>query len=79
MGPYSMAQVNPHSLTPLPGLRAVPSARTPLGRLGQRVSSVKLKTLNAFYGHSRSFAHPKPSIKNDQRKKIYNPVLIVFR
>ncbi len=48
------------------------------GRLGLRVSSVKLKTLNAFYGHFRSFAHPKPCIKNDQRKKIYNPVLIVF-
>jgi hypothetical protein len=49
------------------------------GRLGLRVSSVKLKTLNAFYGHFRSFAHPKPYIKNDQRKKIYNPALIVFR
>jgi hypothetical protein len=49
------------------------------GRRGLRVSTVKLETLNAFYGHSRSFAHPKPYIKNDQREKIYNPVLIVFR
>jgi hypothetical protein len=57
-----------------------PAPLDPLsGRLGLRVSSVKLKTLNAFYGHFRSFAHPKPHIKNDQRKKIYNPVLIVFR
>ncbi|KAK4021237.1 hypothetical protein OUZ56_003156 [Daphnia magna] len=50
----------------------------PSGRLGQRVSSVKLETLYAFYGHSRSFSHPKPYIKNDQRKKIYNLVSIIF-
>jgi hypothetical protein len=50
----------------------------PLARLGLQVSSVKLKTLNAFYGYSRSFAHPKPYIKNDRHEKINNPVSIVF-
>jgi hypothetical protein len=79
MGWYSMAQVYPPSLSPLPWVRAYPRSTPFSGRLGLRVSSVKLKTLNAFYGHLRSFAHPKPYIKNDQRKKIYNPVLIVFR
>jgi hypothetical protein len=79
MGWYSMAQVYPPSLSPLPWVRATPRSTSLSGRLGLRVSSVKLKTLNAFYGHFRSFAHPKPYIKNDQRKKIYNPVLIVFR
>jgi hypothetical protein len=57
-----------------------PPRSTPFsGRRGLRVSPVKLETLNAFYGHSPSFAHPKPCMKNDQRKKIYNLVLIVFR
>jgi hypothetical protein len=61
------------------GTRSLPSpARPPLGRLGLHVSSVKLKTLNAFYGYSRSFAHPKPYIKNDRHEKINNPVSIVF-
>ncbi len=79
MGWYSMAQVYPPSLTPLPWVHATPRSTPLSGRLGLRVSSVKLKTLNAFYGHFRSFAHPKPYIINDQRKKIYNPILIVFR
>ncbi len=61
-------------------VRATPPPLDPFsGRRGLRVSPVKLETLNAFYGHSRSFAHPKPCMKNDQRKKIYNPVLTVFR
>jgi hypothetical protein len=79
MGWDSMAQVYSPSLSPLPWVRATPRSTPLSGRLGLRVSSVKLKTLNAFYGHFRSFAHPKPYIKNDQRKKIYNPVLIDFR
>jgi hypothetical protein len=79
MGSYSMAQVYPPSLTPLPWVRATPPLDPLSGRRGLRVSPVKLETLNAFYGHSRSFAHPKPYMKNDQHKKIYNPVLIVFR
>jgi hypothetical protein len=74
-----MAQVYPPALTPLPWVRATPRSTPLSGRLGLLVSSIKLKTLNAFYGHFRSFAHPKPYIKNDQRKKIYNPALIVFR
>jgi hypothetical protein len=55
-----------------------PSLDPPLCRLGLHVSSVKLKTLNAFYGYSRSFAHPKPYIKNDRHEKINNPVSFVF-
>jgi hypothetical protein len=39
---------------------------------------VKRKTLNAFFGHSRSFAHPKTYIQNDRRDEIYNPVPFVF-
>ncbi|KZS20839.1 Histone h2a [Daphnia magna] len=61
------------------GTRNPPPLDPPSGRLRQRVSHVKLETLNAFYRHSRSFAHHKPYIKNDQREKISNPVLIVFR
>jgi hypothetical protein len=34
--------------------------------------------LNSFYGLFRSFAHTKPCIKNDQRKKSYNHVLVIF-
>jgi hypothetical protein len=79
MGSYSMALVYPPTLSPLPWVRATHRSTPFSGRLGLRVISVKLETLNAFYGHLRSFAHPKPYIKNDQRKKIYNPVLIVFR
>jgi hypothetical protein len=80
MGPYSMAQVNPPFTHPSPKGARSPLRSTPLsGRLGQRVSSVKLKTLNAFYGHFRSFAHPKPYVKNDQRNEIYNPASIFFR
>jgi hypothetical protein len=75
-GPYYNS---PYSLSPLPWVRATPRSTPLSGRLGLRVSSVKLKTLNVFYGHFRSFAHPKPYIKNYQRKKIYNPVLIFFR
>jgi hypothetical protein len=45
---------------------------------GLRVAHVKRKTLNAFFGHSRSFAHPKPYIQNDRRDEIYNPVPFVF-
>ncbi len=41
--------------------------------------SIKIKTLNAFYGHFRSFAHPKPYVKNYQRNEINNPELIFFR
>jgi hypothetical protein len=80
MGWYSMAQVNPPFTHPSPKGTRSPLRSTPLsGRLGQRVSSVKLKTLNAFYGHFRSLAHPKPYVKNDQRNEIYNPVSIFFR
>jgi hypothetical protein len=80
-GSYSMAQVYPPpALTPLPWVRATPPRSTPfLAGLGCASAPLKLKTLNAFYGHFRSFAHPKPYIKNDQHKKIYNPALIVFR
>jgi hypothetical protein len=45
---------------------------------GLRVAHVKPETLNAFLGHSRSFAHPKPYIQNDRRDEIYNPVPFVF-
>ena len=45
---------------------------------GLRVAHVKRKTLNAFFGHSRSFAHPKPNIQNDRRDEIYNPVPFDF-
>ena len=45
---------------------------------GLRVAHVKRKTLNAFFGHSRSFAHPKPRIQNDRRDEIYNPVPFDF-
>jgi hypothetical protein len=43
---------------------------------GLRVAHVKRKTLNAFFGHSRSFAHPKTYIQNDRHDEIYNPVPI---
>ena len=33
---------------------------------------------NAFFGHSRSFANPKPNIILDRRDEIYNPVPFVF-
>jgi hypothetical protein len=79
MGWYSMAQVYPPSLTPLPWVRATPRLTPLSGRRGLRVSPVKLKTLNAFYGHFRSFAHPKPCVKNDQRNEIYNPIPFFFR
>jgi hypothetical protein len=39
---------------------------------------VKRKTLNAFFGQPRSFAHPKPYIQNDRHDDIYNPVPFVF-
>ena len=45
---------------------------------GLRVAHVKRKTLNAFFGNSRSFAHPKPYIILDRRDEIYNPVPFVF-
>jgi hypothetical protein len=35
-----------------------------------------LPLISPPYIHS---SHPKPYMKNDQRKKIYNPVLTVFR
>jgi hypothetical protein len=35
-----------------------------------------LRTLNAFYGHFRSFAHPKPYVKNDQRD--LQPYIFLF-
>ena len=37
-------------------------------------SALKRKTLNAFFGQSRSFSHPKPYIQNNRRDEIYNPV-----
>jgi hypothetical protein len=73
MGSYSMAQVYPPSLSPLPFLRATPRSTPLSGRLGLRVSSVKLKTLNAFYGHFRSFAHHKPYIKKWSASKDLQP------
>jgi hypothetical protein len=45
---------------------------------GLRVAHVKRKTLNAFFGHFRSFAHPKPYIQNDRREEIYNPIPFDF-
>jgi hypothetical protein len=45
---------------------------------GLRVAHVKRKTLNAFFGHSRSFAHPKPHIIIDRRDEIYNRVPFDF-
>ena len=39
---------------------------------------VKRKTLNAFFGHSRSSAHPKPYIIIDRRDEFYNPVPFDF-
>jgi hypothetical protein len=79
MSPYGLAQVYP-LLSPLSQGYAQSPCSTPLlSRLGQRVSPVKLKTLNTFYGHSRSFAHLKPYIKNYQHEMIYNPVSFVFR
>ena len=47
-------------------------------QLGLRVAHVKRKTLNAFFGHSRSFAHPKTYIQNDRRDEIYNPSTFDF-
>ncbi len=46
--PSPMGTPNPPTLDPLSG------------RLWLHASPVKLETLNAFYGHSRLFAHPKP-------------------
>ena len=45
---------------------------------GLRVAHVKSETLNAFFGHSRSFAHPKPYIIINRRDEIYDPVPLVF-
>ncbi len=56
--PSHMGTPNPPTLDPISG------------RLWLHASPVKLETLNAFYGHSRSFAHPKLYIKNDQRENL---------
>ncbi len=45
---------------------------------GLRVTHVKRKTLNAFFGHSRSFAYPKPYIQSDRRDEIYNLIPFDF-
>ena len=73
------------SLSPSPpypmrawGMRSLPLLDPLFCVFGLRVAHVKRKTLNAFFGHSRSFAHPKPYIQNDRRDEIYNPVPFVF-
>ena len=59
-------------------MRSLPPSDPLFCVFGLRVAHVKRKTLNAFFGHSRSFAHPKPYIQNDRRDEIYNPVPFDF-
>ena len=59
-------------------MRNHPPSDPLLGVFGLRVIPVKRKTLNAFFGHSRSFAYPKPYIIITRRDKIYNTVSFVF-
>jgi len=37
------------------------------------MANVKIQKIYAFFGHSRSFAYPKPCIGNDRRDEIYSP------
>jgi len=59
-------------------MRSLPPSDPLFCAFGLRVAHVKRKTLNAFFGHSRSFAHPKTYIQNDRRDKIYNHVPFDF-
>ena len=52
------------------GMRSLPPSDPLLGVFGLRVTPVKRKKLNAFFGHSRSFAHPKLYIIIDRRDEI---------
>jgi hypothetical protein len=57
MGRYSMAQVNPPPLHSPIGKNHIP-LNPPFWPVWAARHYVKLKTLNAFYGHFRPFAHP---------------------
>ena len=56
------------------GMRSLPLLDPLFCVFGLRVAHVKRNHLNAFFGHSRLFAHPKPHIQNDRRGEICNPV-----